>query len=79
MERQAEGFRLPLKKFAADAVHGDAVVSFGDGGEKGDDFKLVLLEQGVQGHGAVFAAAPAEEDGFGFRHEGSQWSALSRP
>jgi hypothetical protein len=26
---------------------------------------MFLLEQCVQRHGAVFAAAPAEEDGFG--------------
>src|SRR4029077_3801999 len=30
---------------------------------------MLLLEQGVQGHGAVFAAAPAEEDGFGCGQE----------
>jgi hypothetical protein len=68
-----------MEKFAANAVHGDAVVAFRDGGEKGDDFELFLVEQRVQRHGAVFAAAPAEEDGFAFRHEGSQWSVFSCP
>jgi hypothetical protein len=52
------------KEFAANAVHGDAVVGFSDGGEKRNDSELLLLEQGVQRHGAVFAAAPAEENGF---------------
>jgi hypothetical protein len=64
MEWQAERLRLQLEKFAADAVHGDAVVAFRDGGEKSNDLELLLLEQDVQRHGAVFAAAPAEEDGF---------------
>ena len=64
MQREADGFSLPLEKFTADAVHGDAVIAFRDGGEKGDDSKMLLLEQRVQRHGAVFAAAPAEEDGF---------------
>jgi hypothetical protein len=64
MEREADGLGLLLEEFPADAVHGDAVVSFGDGGEQSDDVKILLLEQGVKGHGAVFAAAPAEEDGF---------------
>jgi len=46
-------------------VHGDAVIGFRDGGEKSHDAELLLLEQRMQSHGAVFAAAPAEEDGFG--------------
>jgi len=65
VQGQAERLRLLLEKFAADAVHGDAVVVLCDGGEKGDDTELLLLEKRVQRHGAVFAAAPAEEDGFG--------------
>jgi hypothetical protein len=65
VQRETDGFGLPLEKFTADAVHGDAVVAFRDGGEKSDDLEFFLLEQRVQGHGAVFAAAPAEEDGFG--------------
>jgi len=64
LKRQAERFGLALEEFAADAVHGDAVVDFRDGCEKSDDYEMFLLEQGVQRHGAVFAAAPAEEDGF---------------
>jgi hypothetical protein len=65
VERQAERLRLPPEKFAANAVHSDAVVAFGHRGEKGDDSKLLLLEHRVQRHSAVFATAPAEEDGFG--------------
>ena len=75
VEREADGFGLALEEFAADAMHGDTVVAFGDGGEKGDDLEMLLLEQGVQRHGAVFAAAPAEEDGFGCVH--LQWSVIS--
>ena len=65
VERQADGLGLALEKFAADAVHADAFVAFGDGGEEGDDVNVVSLEEGVKGHGGVFAAGPAEEDGFG--------------
>jgi len=56
--------RPAAAKVPADAVHGDAVIGFRDGGEKSDDAEMLLLEQGVERHGAVFAAAPAEEDGF---------------
>ena len=65
VERQADGLSLLLQEFAADAVHSDAVVGFGDGGEKSYDLELLLQEQRVQSYSAVFAAAPAEEDGFG--------------
>jgi hypothetical protein len=58
------GVRLPPEKFTANTVHGDAVVAFRDGSEKRYDSEMLLLEQRVQRHGAVFAAAPAEEDGF---------------
>ncbi len=64
VQRQADGFGLLPQKFPADAVHGDAVIGFRDGSEKSDDAEMLLLEQGVERHGAVFAAAPAEEDGF---------------
>src|SRR5947207_467734 len=70
VQGQADGFGLLLQKLAAYAVHADAVVAFGDGGEKSRHAKLLLLEQRVQGHGAVFAAAPAEEDGFECGHRG---------
>ena len=59
-----ERFRLPMQKFAANAVHADAVVTLGHGGEEGRDADIVLLEQRVQRESAVFAAAPTEEDGF---------------
>ena len=65
VKRQANGLGLAVEKFAADAVHGNAFVAFGDGGEEGDDFNIGPLEKGVKGHGGVFAAGPAEEDGFG--------------
>jgi len=64
VKRQADGLSLPLEKFTADAVHGDAVIAFCNRGEKSDDLELLLLEHRVQRHGAVFAAAPAEKDGF---------------
>jgi hypothetical protein len=64
VQRDVEGLDLLVEEFAADAVHGDAVVGFGDGGEKRDDFELRILAEGVEGHGGVFAAGPAEEDGF---------------
>ena len=80
VKRQVERVRLAVEKFAANAVHGDAVVAFGDGGEKGGDVELLLLEQRVQRHGAVFSAAPAEEDGFRCRQENLQmvWHLLGR-
>ena len=65
VQRQADGFGLLEQEFATDAVHADAVVAVGDSGEESRHAELWLLEQRVQGHGAVFAAAPAEEDGFG--------------
>ena len=64
VQRQTERFSLPPEEFTADAVHGDAVVAFRYGSEKGGDLEVLLLEQRIQRHGAVFAAAPAEEDGF---------------
>jgi hypothetical protein len=36
---------------------------------------MFLVEQRVQCHGAVFAATPAEEDGFGCVHQ--QFSVVS--
>jgi hypothetical protein len=65
VKRQANGLGLAVEKFAADTVHGNAVVAFGDGGKEGDDLNVGSLEKGVEGHGGVFAAGPAEEDGFG--------------
>src|SRR6266853_1227232 len=65
VKRQTQRPRLLTEKFPADAVHGDAVIGFRDGGEKSHDAELLLLEQHIESHGAVFAAAPAEEDGFG--------------
>src|SRR5260370_19509882 len=65
VEREADRASLALEEFAADAVHGDAVVAFRNGGEKSNDLEMLLLEQRVERHGAVFAAAPAEENGFG--------------
>src|SRR6266571_1217745 len=47
VERQADGPRLTLEKLTADAVHADALVAFGDGGEQGCDLDVVALENGV--------------------------------
>ena len=69
VERQADGCGLELEKLAANAVHADAFVALGDGREEGCDVELLLLEQRVKRHGAVFAAAPAEEDGFAYGHK----------
>ena len=44
MKGKADGFGLALEKFAADAVHGDAVVGFRDGREQRDDLESLLLE-----------------------------------
>ena len=80
VKRQAERGRLAMEKFAADTVHGDAVVALGDGSKKGGDVELLLLEQREQRHGAVFAAAPAEKNGFRCRQENLQvvWHLLGR-
>ena len=64
VKRDVEGLGLLVEEFAADTMHGDAAVGFGDGGEKRDDFELGILAEGVESHGGVFAAGPAEEDGF---------------
>ena len=75
MKREADGCGLALEEFTADTVHSNAVVGFRHRGEKRHDMELLLLEQRVQRHGAVFAAAPAEEDGFESTHE--QFSVVS--
>src|SRR5256885_8645009 len=64
VQRQTKRFCLPPEKFTTNAVHGDALISFSDGGEQCDDAEMPLLLQGVQRHGAVFATAPAEQDRF---------------
>ena len=64
MQRQVDRDCLTVEEFATDTVHGYAVIALGDGGKKGGDVELLLLEQRVQRHGAVFAAAPAEKNGF---------------
>ncbi len=60
MQRQAERCCLLAKKFAANAVHADAVIALGHRGEERRDADVALMEQRVQREGAVFAAAPAE-------------------
>src|SRR6266446_4816954 len=57
-------------------MHGDTVVTFGDRGEKSGHAILLLLEQGMQRHGAVFAATPTEQDGF--RHIQESPSSFDR-
>jgi len=68
VQGQADRFGLLNEEFAADAVHADAVIAFGEGCEKRGHAELLLLEKGVKRHGTVFAAAPAEEDGFACGH-----------
>ena len=68
VKRQADGLSLPLEKLAADAVHADAVVTFGDGSKEGGDANVAPLKKRVQSHGAVFATAPAEENWFRADH-----------
>ena len=43
-------------------MHADAVVVISDGSEQAGYADVIVLTEGVQGQGAVFAAAPAEED-----------------
>jgi hypothetical protein len=69
VQRQADGFGLELQEFAANAVHADAFIALGDGGQEGRRAELLLPEQRVKRHGAVFAAAPAEHNGFACVHE----------
>ena len=75
---QTDGFGLELQKFAANTVHADAFVAFGDGGQKGRGAELLLPDERVKRHSAVFAAAPAEEDGLGCGHENSPLQAPGR-
>jgi hypothetical protein len=63
MERDAHRLGLKSKKIAPDTMHADAVETFSDSGEEGDDLHLRIELQSVQGHSGVFAAGPAEEDG----------------
>jgi hypothetical protein len=60
MEWQAEGFDLLEKQAAANSVHTDSIVTFGNRGQQASDADIVALAEGMQGQGAVFAAAPTE-------------------
>jgi hypothetical protein len=64
-EGQAESFGLPEEQCSADTMHADAVVVFGHGGEETGDADVGALAERVKGESAVFATAPAEEDGSG--------------
>jgi hypothetical protein len=75
VQRQADGFGLLKEKLAADAVHADALEAFGHGGQQRRNTELLLLEEHVQRDGTVFAAAPAEKDGFGCGH--NKFSVIS--
>src|SRR5215469_18038337 len=66
---QAHGFGLELEEFAANAVHADPFIALGNRSQQCRRAKLLLLEQPVEPHGAVFATAPAEQDGFACGHE----------
>ena len=61
-ERQADGSGLPVEKFFAEAVDGDAAELLVEGGEEGDDLVLRLPAEEMEGPGAVFSAAPTEQD-----------------
>jgi len=58
VEGEAEGGGLRLEKGFPDAVHGDAVVGFGDAGEESDDVEVAGAAGEVERPEAVFAAAP---------------------
>jgi hypothetical protein len=62
-EGQPGGGGLLVEELLAEAVDCDAAVFLVDGGEQADDFILRLPSEEVEGPGAVFAAAPTEEDG----------------
>jgi hypothetical protein len=69
VKRQADRLSLPLEKVTPDAMHADALVAFGDGGEERGNLNVAPLEQRVQGHGAILATAPTEENGFARGHQ----------
>src|SRR5579883_890227 len=71
MKGQADRFGLPTNQRSADAVHADAVVALGDRRKERGHAEFPPAAQNVQRHGAVLAAAPAEEDGFLGRHDGT--------
>jgi hypothetical protein len=64
-EGQAESFGLLEQQCSADAMHADAVVVFGHGGEETDDADVGALAECIEGESAVFATAPAKQDGTG--------------
>jgi hypothetical protein len=69
VKRKADGLGLPLEKFAPDAVQADALVALGDSGKERGNVNVAPLEQSVQSHSAVFAAAPAKENWFARGHQ----------
>jgi len=69
VQRQADGFGLEPEEFAANPVHADPFIALGNRSQEGRRAKLWLLDQRVERHRAVFATAPAEENGFGCGHE----------
>jgi len=74
VEREADGFGLALEKFAADAVHGDAVVGFRHRVRR-TDAELLLLEQRVQRHSAVLP--PLQQKRMGSRrHQDDQQASF---
>jgi len=68
VQRQADGFGLELEEFAANAVHADPFRALGNRSQEGRRAELLPLGQRVECHRAVFATAPAEENGFGCGH-----------
>ena len=65
-ERQSRSFALRFEQFAPYAVHGDPIESLIDRSQEAEDYIFLrLLSERVQGPGAVFAAAPGNDDAFG--------------
>ena len=69
MQWQADALRLLPQQFPPHAVHADAVVAIRDGGEQSHYADQRILQQNVQGHGAVFAAAPAKKNWLTLIHQ----------
>ena len=61
-EREPGSRSLLVEQLFSEAMNGDAAELLVDRGQQGDNFVLGLLAEEVKRPGAIFAAAPAEED-----------------
>src|SRR5260221_850890 len=59
MQRKTDGLGLLHEKFAADAVHADAVLRFGDGGPKRCRLDGMALPKRMQQHGPALCDGAA--------------------